>query len=285
LDLARLFTALGLIADYSVLQKASRVRGHARRWPPGALPPSTAAVQGYPGMALRLHLGYNQAAPLLGSGGGAGLALEALEVPGPVPSSVAAYSKPSVQRHVSAAALLSLRAHKPPGLFLLSTKAGLLTDIEAELLGEGGVLLGYCGLPLVKVLQLRGLLKGRLEAQQAAAAAAGVPPGAFRYKGLSEWDPVAEVGPLLEARLDPGQYRGAADALIDGAIQQAAQVEALVGKATSLAREATLQRSVWAHREELQAAARKAQQDRGSAAPAQWRGRSVSRGRRGGSEQ
>jgi hypothetical protein len=236
-------------------------------------------------MYLRLALATNQAAPLLGAPGAAGLALEALEVPGPVPSSVTAYSKPSVQRHVSAAALLSLRAHKPPGLFLLSTRAGLLTDIEAELLGEGGVLLGYCGLPLVKVLQLRGLLKQRLEAQQAAAAAAGVAPGAFRYKGLSEWDPAVELGPLLEARLDPGQYRAAADALIDGAIQQAAQVEALVGKATSLAREAALQRSVWAHRDELQATARKMQQERGEAAPSAGRGRALSRARRGGSDQ
>jgi hypothetical protein len=65
-----------------------------------------------------------------------------------------------------------MRRRSRPGVFLLSSPQGLITDIDAELRGSGGMLLAHIGLPLSHVVQLRGLLRQKHEAERAEAAAA-----------------------------------------------------------------------------------------------------------------
>ncbi len=85
-----------------------------------------------------------------------------------VPDSVTLLAKPTKQRHVSVQELTSARRHRTPGIFFLSTRHGLLTDIEAELRGMGGILLAHIGLPLSHVYAVRGALRSKHMAELAA---------------------------------------------------------------------------------------------------------------------
>jgi hypothetical protein len=180
---------LGIINDFSVGQRLARVKAHSRVW--DATAPritSSAAAAGFPAMTLTLHLAWDSHAPLWAAGGSSSQAAGSqqqqeqhrallaafsppLGVNSPLPEAVRLLSKPSVQRHVGLRQLLAARRATRPGLFLLSTHEGLLTDIDAELRGIGGTLLAHLALPLGRVVQLRGLLRAKHAAEQAAAAA------------------------------------------------------------------------------------------------------------------
>eukprot|EP00775_Hariotina_reticulata_P012702 gene12702-12833_t len=85
----------------------------------------------------------------------------------PTPEHVKIVSKPSHVRWMSLQQLLTARSQAPPGLYLLSTDQGLITDIDAELRGIGGIVLGRLGLPLGHVWDGRHaagvLVAGRLQ--------------------------------------------------------------------------------------------------------------------------
>ncbi|WIA23885.1 hypothetical protein OEZ85_013535 [Tetradesmus obliquus] len=95
-----------------------------------------------------------------------------LSLNSPTPESIKLLSKPSHQRWAGLQELLAMRRRSRPGVFLLSSPRGLITDIDAELRGSGGMLLAHIGLPLSHVVQLRGLLRQKHEAERAEAAAA-----------------------------------------------------------------------------------------------------------------
>jgi hypothetical protein len=202
LEVGRILANLGIIADVSVGQRAPRVKAHGRLWDAAhtRLTASSAAA-GFPSMYLTLHLRWEQHTPLwaatplaaaphspgprAGMGAAAAAAAAADRravlasfsppqgINGPASERVRLLSKPSVQRWVGLPQLLAARRASRPGVYLLSTTQGLLTDIDCELRGIGGTLLAHLALPLGHVTTLRGLLRAKHDAELAAAAAAG----------------------------------------------------------------------------------------------------------------
>ncbi|WIA09883.1 hypothetical protein OEZ85_010097 [Tetradesmus obliquus] len=228
LELSTMLVHLGILADVSVGQRLSRVKGFARLWDPAASSiTSSAAAAGYPAMYLTLHLNWDKHKPLYSSSSlaaapPASAAAEAgaaaaphtahegftppLSLNSPTPESIKLLSKPSHQRWASLQELLAMRRRSRPGIFLLSSHAGLITDIDAELRGVGGILLAHLGLPASHVVMLRGLLRQKYEAETAAAAAAaaaadGEAPPPVQHVPLSQWDARAAAGQIVAGRL------------------------------------------------------------------------------------
>jgi hypothetical protein len=226
LELSRTMVNLGILADFSVGQRLSRVKGHARLWDPAVTSiASSADAAGHPAMYLTLHLNWDKhkplysssslaAAPLVSAAAEAGAAARPhishegftppLSLNSPTPESIKLLSKPSHQRWSGLEELLALRRRSRPGIFLLSSHQGLITDIDAELRGIGGILLAHIGLPMSHVVQLRGLLRQKHEAELAAAAAAaavvqGQQPA--QHVPLSQWDARAAAGTVVASRL------------------------------------------------------------------------------------
>ncbi|GBF95894.1 hypothetical protein Rsub_08485 [Raphidocelis subcapitata] len=253
LELARALRTLGVLSDVTVFQKAARMRGgHQRVWPPGAQPGAAADAAGFPAMYMRLRLEWRRGAPAFAPPGAAGALAAPLTFTAATPGTVDIISRPTAQRRVGVRELLSARAAAPPGLFLLSTPQGLMTDVEAELAGTGGVLLAHLGLPLPHVLRVRGALR-RKHADEAAAAAAAAAEGrpAPPRAPLAEWDLAGCVAAAVAPRLHGEEARGQAYAVLDGLeaheAEQASVVRGLQGRLRQLA----LEQAAWAARRQL----------------------------------
>lgn len=247
LELSRILTNLGVIEDFSIGQRLSRVRAHSRLWDPARTSIARSAdAAGYPAMFLTLHLNYQQHKPLwsrtpLASAPHTPLPHSSsassptvplpdptnfsppLGVNAPTPEAVKIISKPSVQRWMGVQDLLRARVASQPGIFLLSTHQGLLTDIDCELRGLGGTVLAHLALPMGHVVQLRGLLRAKHLAELQAALPAGqsaasldahtqqalVAAGRVPHVPLSQWDARAASAAGLAARVQaqvvPGQ--------------------------------------------------------------------------------
>lgn len=100
---------------------------------------------------------------------------------------------------------------------------GILTDIDCELRGVGGTVLGHLGLPLAHVIQLRGLLRQKylseLQASlppelsvsdlDAATQKALTSAGRIQHVPLAEWDArtaaVAGLAERVQQQVTPGQ--------------------------------------------------------------------------------
>jgi hypothetical protein len=234
LELSRTLCNLGILADFSVGQRLSRVKGHARLWDPAATSiAGSAEAAGYPAMYLTLHLNWDKHKPLYSSASlaaapPASAAAEAgaagrpsiahagftppLSLNSPTPESIKLMSKPSHQRWMGLQQLLALRRRSRPGIFLLSSHQGLITDIDAELRGIGGIVLAHIGLPMGHVVQLRGLLRQKHEAERTAAAA----DQQQQHVPLSQWDARAAAGQSVASRLledRPAHLKAAKDYL------------------------------------------------------------------------
>jgi ribosomal protein S8 len=253
LELARALRALGVISDVSVFQKASRVPGgHSRVWPPGAEPAAPGDAAGHPGMYMRLALAWQRGALPWAPPGPAGALGAPLTYTAATPESVKLFSRPTFQKHVGLRELLTVRRISPPGLFLLSTSHGLMTDIEAEARGVGGVLLAHLGLPLPHVLRLRGALRAKAAGEAAAADAAAAegrpPPPAVP---LAEWDAGAAAAAAVLPRLGGEAARRSAHAVLDRLeAQEAAQAAAVRGAQARL-QQLALEQAAWRAREEI----------------------------------
>jgi hypothetical protein len=233
LELSRTLCNLGILADFSVGQRLSRVKGHARLWDPAATSiASSAEAAGHPAMYLTLHLNWDKHKPLYSSSSLAAApppsaAAEAgassrphfaqpgftppLSLNSPTPESIKIISRPSHQRLMGLQELLALRRRSRPGIFLLSSHQGLISDIDAELRGIGGVVLAHIGLPLSHVVQLRGLLRQKHTAEVAAAAAGSQ----AQHVSLAQWDARSAAGQVVAGRLASRQanLRAASDYL------------------------------------------------------------------------
>lgn len=150
LELSRILTNLGIIEDFSIGQRLSRVRAHSRLWDPTRTSISSSAdAAGYPAMYLTLHLNYDKYKPLWCrsplaaaphvpslavtssssiSSSSTGSTLPdpqnftpPMGVNSPTPETVKIISKPSVQRWMGVKELLHARVSSRPGIFLLST--------------------------------------------------------------------------------------------------------------------------------------------------------------------
>lgn len=184
LELSRILTNLGVIEDFSVGQRLSRVRAHSRLWDPARTSIQRSAdAAGYPAMFLTLHLSYDQHKPLWcrtplaaaphtrlphNSSSASSPAVPLpdpanfsppLGVNAPTPQAVKIISKPSVQRWMGVQDLLRARVNGRPGIFLLSTHQ---VRGEEEFLGGGGVqevlvVLGVpgAGCPFITAHQVR----------------------------------------------------------------------------------------------------------------------------------
>lgn len=184
------------------------MRSHSRLWDPTRTHINTSAdAVGYPAMYLTLHINWDKYKPLWSrtplpaaaylpattktartsstpnssSSSSSSSGVVTVDAPSPdlftppvslnspTPESIKIISKPSLQRWMGLQELLSKRAQTRPGIFLLSTHQGLLTDIDCELRGIGGTVLAHLGLPMGQVVQLRGLLRAKYMAELAAA--------------------------------------------------------------------------------------------------------------------
>lgn len=157
LELSRILTNLGVIEDFSIGQRLSRVRAHSRLWDPARTSIQRSAdAAGYPAMFLTLHLSYDQHKPLWcrtplaaaphtplqhSSSSSSSPAVPLpdpanftppLGVNAPTPEAVKIISKPSVQHWMGVKDLLRARVNGRPGIFLLSTH-----QVRGE--GRGGV--------------------------------------------------------------------------------------------------------------------------------------------------
>jgi hypothetical protein len=166
LELSRILTNLGVIEDFSIGQRLSRVRAHSRLWDPARTSIARSAdAAGYPAMFLTLHLNYQQHKPLWSrtplaaaphmplphssSASSPTMLLPdpanfspPLGVNAPTPEAVKIISKPSVQRWMGVEDLLRARVASRPGIFLLSThQVSWVLKREA---GQGRVLV-VCG--------------------------------------------------------------------------------------------------------------------------------------------
>jgi hypothetical protein len=189
---------------------------------------------------------------------------------------------------------------------LLLLLQGLLTDIDCELRGIGGVVLAHLGLPLGQVVQLRGLLRTKYLAELAAAlppdtaAAAASEQELLRAKHhaqhvpLAEWDARAaavrglaervqqQVGPGMQLIMEQEQrfdddISAARKARQTGRFDPA-QPWQLLQEAQQRLAQLELQESAW-----LQRGAGARGQDREDRGDGASRSRSSSRGRVGGS--
>lgn len=158
LELSYILRNLGIIADFSVGQRVSRVKGHSRLWDPSVTRISSSEeAAGYPAMYLTLQLNWDKYKPIYStaqlaaapsSAPPAALAASSassssnaedqpkvtppMGINSPTPERVKIISKPSHQRRVGVSDLLRLRAASPPGVYLLHTRHGLITDIDAD---------------------------------------------------------------------------------------------------------------------------------------------------------
>ncbi|KAI8464904.1 MAG: hypothetical protein J3K34DRAFT_473907 [Monoraphidium minutum] len=253
LELARALRSVGVIRGYEVFQKTARVRGgHHKLWPPGREPAGPGDADGYPAMYLRVTLQWERGAPAFSPPGDAGALGAPLTTAGATPETVKILSRPSGQRTVDVRQLLAARRVSPPGLFLLSTPRGLMTDVEAELLNTGGVLLAHLGLPLGQVLRVRGALRQKHMAEAAAgaaAAAAGAPPP--RRAPLAEWDMGAHVAARVLPRLHGDVARRQAHGVLDGLERAEARQEGAVAELQRKLRRLALEEAAWRRRGEL----------------------------------
>lgn len=264
LELSRTLRNLGIIAEFSIGQRASHVKGHGRCWDPLIKSiSSTEEAAGYPGMYITICLNWDKHTPLYSTAQPAE-ALEAhsssvcgppvtrasftppMRLNSPTPEHIKILSKPSHQRWMGAAELLRLRAASPPGIYLLSTDQGIITDIDAELRGTGGILLARLGLPMGHVIQLRGLLRAKHDAEVPAAqqpeqqlqqAAIQVAEGfsaarrlttPVQHAPLSHWDARQSAGHLVHRRLSSCDDNKACDYL--EALEQADKPHAAFSK-------------------------------------------------------
>lgn len=255
LELSALLRGIGVIADYDVLQRVERVKGHARLWDPSRSHiTSSAEADGYPAMALRLHLSWDAFAPLA-----APMPVAAVGPPGavpqlaaplltrsagplgalpmglnsPVPSSVKIISSPSHQRWMTLKQLESAVRCSPPGVFLMSTERGLMTDLQARLEGCGGVVLAHLGLPLGRVAQLRGLLAMRHAAAVRSAGSSSGSAGRSSSAAAganSRWDARADAAAIVSARLATAPPSGAG-AYLDAQHKAQQDARELLGRA------------------------------------------------------
>jgi len=235
-----ILTNLGVIDDFSIGQRLARVNNHSRLWDPARTHiSSSAGAVGYPAMYLTLHINWDKhkplwsrtplaAAPHLPSPAAThSISTSTVVLPppeqftppmslnSPTPESIKIISKPSMQRWMGVQQLMALRRQTRPGIFLLSTPQGLLTDIDCELRGVAGTLLAHLALPLGHVVALRGLLRAKHQAELAAA----LPPGTSLdneqallrakqravYVPLAEWDARSASARGLAGRVSAAQ--------------------------------------------------------------------------------
>eukprot|EP00879_Flechtneria_rotunda_P018234 GHRR01019129.1.p1 GENE.GHRR01019129.1~~GHRR01019129.1.p1 ORF type:complete len:357 (+),score=155.07 GHRR01019129.1:230-1300(+) len=289
LELSQVLRNLGIIADVSVGQQLSRVKGHGRIWDPLHTKLSTSAeAAGYAAMYLTLHLNWDKHKPLYSnaqlaaapstsaragsSEATASAAISQAATSGftapmglnsPTPERVRIISKPSVQRWMGVQQLLAARAAAAPGIFLLSTHQGLLTDIDAEYRGIGGIVLGHLGLPYGHVVQLRGLLRSKYQAELTAAQAAAPAPAQelscsqsvaqpagrrllnVQHIPLAHWDACQVAGQLVSSRLsDPLASNMAAKAYLEQMENQDTSTRLLTNVQDQL-HQLELQQYVW----------------------------------------
>lgn len=226
--------------------------GHHKVWPPGLEPSTSADAAGYPAMYLRLKLAWQRGAAPYAAPGGAAALCAPLTFAAPTPEAVKILSRPTAQRTVGLRELLSARRCARPGVFLLSTPEGLLTDIEAELRGRGGVLLAHLALPLPHVLRLRGALRAKHAAEGAAAAAAAAkgrrPPAPVP---LAEYDLGAAAAAAALPRLDSAAARAQGHAVIDGMEALEAAAGGVVSGAQRQLKGLALEQAAWRARREI----------------------------------
>jgi hypothetical protein len=244
LDLAKLFYNVGIIDSYAVIQKAKNVHGASRLWPlSGQMLSSSAEAQGCPGMFLQLKIKHDRFKPLYNPPDGLKAFVSPVTVHHPIPDNIDVMSKPSVQRHMSLQQLLSLRRNRPPGIFLVSSSKGLVTDIEAERLGVGGVVLGWVGLPLAHVAALQAAINAKFAEEGGAQG---------RHEGLMHWDLRKQLEQRVTPRLEKS-YQEQKYELVEAmkAVEEGAQQ--VLQQAREAAQQLQLQESVWYHRNQIQA--------------------------------
>lgn len=281
LELSSTLRNLGVIADFTVGQQVSRVKGHSRLWDPRitSIDSSDEAV-GYPAMYITLHLNWDKYKPLYSSAQLAAAPAAARGSPqkhiahsgftppmslnSPTPERVKIISKPSHQRWMGVQQLLRLRAASPPGIYLLSTHQGIITDIDAELRGVGGVVLAHLGLPLGHVVQLRGLLRSKHDAEladagrrqqqeqvqpQSASIGSSSCLGPVQHVPLAQWDARQVAGTIVENRLRANDGRQDANAFLN-ALDQLDEMRAAVSvEATEKANQLQLQELAWTQKQ------------------------------------
>ncbi|KAF8069644.1 hypothetical protein HT031_001761 [Scenedesmus sp. PABB004] len=120
---------------------------------------------------------------------------------------------------------------------------GLMTDIDAELRGLGGILLAHLGLPLGHVTALRGLLRAKYAAERAAGSGGGG-GGGGAHALPSQWDARAAAGAAVAARLAGGNAAAAQRYLDEVEAADAARLEAS-GAAGARLEQLRLQQLVW----------------------------------------
>ncbi|KIY99587.1 hypothetical protein MNEG_8376 [Monoraphidium neglectum] len=253
LELARTLKTLGVVSDVTVFQKLARLKGgHHRVWPPGVQPATSTDCAGYPAMYLRLALQWQRGAAAFAAPGGLSALTAPITFNAPTPETVKIISKPTAQRHVDLRQLISARRAAPPGVFLLSTPQGLVTDVEAELRGTGGILLAHLGLPLPHVLRVRGALRQKHLAEQAAAAAAAAEGRAAPPRvPLAAWDMAGHVAARVVPRLYGEEAERQAGALLDAVEEQSEGQADVVNQMKKQLQQLALEEAAWrAHGEQ-----------------------------------
>jgi hypothetical protein len=193
LHMAKLLANIGVIDSYRVVQNHGRVKHSSYvRLPEDSQVTSTSELFRCP--HLYLHLTYAQepfrplVAPLSGN---------TLHSPIPyrdrLPSSVTVISKPTRKVYNTAKEVAALKARYGPGILLLSTTQGVITDVEAAAYGVGGgIPLGHIGLPLGHVAKLHAIVGMKRAEEEAAAQAAQQAQPKQPYVSLADW-PVRQM--------------------------------------------------------------------------------------------
>eukprot|EP00877_Chromochloris_zofingiensis_P014850 jgi/Chrzof1/9619/Cz04g09270.t1 len=252
LEICKTFRNLGIIDSFEAIQKHNRVgKTKYKVWLPGKEPETSAEMQGYPAMFLKINLKYDKHKPIFTLPGGLGPLVTPISFKDPTPESVKVISKPTLQRFMNKHQLVSARNHMPPGIFLVSTSRGVLTDIEAELLQEGGIVLGHIGLPLGQVVQLRSVIREKLTTEQAAASSSSQ----VQHAPLHQFDVRKHLHDKVKPRfLDAAASEAAgreAFSLLDDMEAVAEQRQQELRKALRQVGEMQLEEAAWKQRHKL----------------------------------
>jgi ribosomal protein S8 len=175
LHMAKLLANIGVIDSYRVVQNHGRIKqsSYVRLPEGGADVTSTSDLFRCPHLYLHLTFTQEPFRPLVAPPSG-----NALHSPIPyhdkLPTSVSIISKPTRKVSHTARELAALKARYGPGILLLSTRRGVITDVEADAYGMGGgIPLGHIGLPLGHVAKLRAIVRMKQAEEAAAEEAAG----------------------------------------------------------------------------------------------------------------
>ncbi|MEW5316827.1 MAG: hypothetical protein WDW38_008173 [Sanguina aurantia] len=226
LDLALVLRNLGIINDFELFQKRSRLRKGDMLWPRGKEPEDMIDVKLYMQTHLRLKLRWDLHKPLWSAAPTPESASTSpshpLHLHDHLPLSVKSISKASQPIFMYPQQIIAKRTEMQSGIFLMYHHSlGIITDAQALLYDVPGLVIAHLGLPHSHATQISGALRLRFMRERAAQALlpggggrAAVGSGVVPLKSWSMVDWVSSTVAQRQATLDPSSTAG-----------QAAQIE------------------------------------------------------------